>query len=95
MNLLQYMCVDMHGRAPLGLTPPSDPSDGCGAVADGRPFLPSELYVGLDGLKFFSHINITSVFKLVFVSNPAHSIDKIDSCKVIRDRDIYRYSGTL
>ena len=45
MNVLQYMCVDMHGRAPLGLTPPSDPSDGCGAVA-GSPFLPSELYVG-------------------------------------------------
>ena len=37
MNVLQYMCVDMHGRAPLGLTPPSDPSDGCGAVADGQP----------------------------------------------------------
>ena len=49
MNVLQYVCVDMHGRAPLGLTPPSDPSDGCGAVA-GSPFLPSELYVGLEGV---------------------------------------------
>ena len=37
---------------------------------------------------FFSHINITSVFKLIFVSNPAHSIDKMDSCKVIMERDI-------
>ena len=26
--------VDMHGRTPTGLTPPSDPSDGCGAVPD-------------------------------------------------------------
>ena len=58
------------------------------AVADGRPFLPSELYIGWMDWSFFSHINITSLFKLLFVSNLAHSIDKMDLCKVIMERDI-------